>query len=76
MTELKSKMTELKPCPFCGSEKIQFLIDGYFQPWEGEGMCLWYSCSCYECGGKIDTGDTQTMKAAAQEWNKRAGKQK
>ena len=72
----KEYQSTLRRCPFCGSEKIQFLIDGYFQPWEGEGMCLWYSCSCYECGGKIDTGDTQTMKAAAQEWNKRAGKQK
>ena len=68
-------MKELKPCPFCGSEEILFLISGHFKPWSGDGMSLWYKCACYECGTQIDNGETRTMKEAAREWNKRAGKQ-
>ena len=66
---------KLKPCPFCGSEKIQFFFFFFLQHREGEVMCVWYGCSWCVCGGKIDTGGTQTMKDAAQEWNRRAGEQ-
>ena len=64
-------MEELKPCPFCGSDKIQFLIRGYFQPWDGAGMKLWYRCSCFECGAEMDCGSAKTMKEATKEWNRR-----
>lgn len=64
-------MEELKPCPFFGSNKIQFLISGHFQPWDGAGMKIWYRCSCYECGAEMDSGAAQTMKEAAKEWNRR-----
>ena len=64
-------MEELKPCPFCGSDKIQFLIRGHFQPWDGTGMNLWYRCACYECGAETNSGAAQTMKEAAKEWNRR-----
>ena len=65
-------MTELKTCPFCGSDKIQFNIEGHFQPWSGEGMRLWYHCNCYDCGCSYNTGDTTSMKKAAEAWNRRA----
>ena len=71
----KEYQSTLRRCPFCGSEKIQFLISGHFQPWNDEGMRLWYNCSCYECGAEIDTGSAKTMKEAAQAWNRRAGEQ-
>ena len=64
-------MEELKPCPFCGSDKIQFLISGYFKPWDGAGMNLWYRCACFECGTEMDSGMAQTMKEAGKEWNRR-----
>jgi hypothetical protein len=65
-------MAELKPCPFCGSENIQYLIEGHFQPWEGDGLLLWYHCECNGCGAEMDTGGCRTMIDAAREWNKRA----
>ena len=64
-------MDELKPCPFCGSNKIQFLISGNFQPWGGAGMKIWYRCSCYECGAEMDSGMSTTMEKAKNEWNRR-----
>ena len=64
-------MEELKPCPFCGSDKIQFLISGHFQPWDGAGMRLWYRCACYECGAEMNSGMATTMKEATKEWNRR-----
>ena len=64
-------MEELKPCPFCGSDKIQFLISGHFQPWDGSGMRLWYRCACYECGSEMNSGMATTMKEAIKEWNRR-----
>ena len=64
-------MEELKPCPFCGSNKIQFLISGHFQPWDSDGMKIWYRCSCYECGVEMDSGMSTTMEKAKNEWNRR-----
>lgn len=64
-------MAELKPCPFCGSDRIQFVVEGHFQPWAGEGMQLWYRCSCHDCGGGTDFGSALDMKKAATEWNRR-----
>ena len=64
-------MSELKPCPFCGSEKIQFAVEGYFRPWANEGMKLWYHCACYECGSEMDSGSAVDMKRAIEVWNRR-----
>jgi Lar family restriction alleviation protein len=70
-------MSELKPCPFCGGNRIQYQISGYFQPWTHDGMKLWYHCSCFDCGAELDQGDAQTMKKAAEQWDSRAeGKDK
>lgn len=57
-------MAELKPCPFCGGDNIQFLVEGYFQPWANKGMLLWYRCACYDCGCAVDTGDCTDMDKA------------
>ena len=66
-------MAELKPCPFCGGDKIQFRIEGHFNPWTKAGMCLWYSCACYDCGGALNNGSCTDMTKAARAWNERAG---
>ena len=65
-------MSELKPCPFCGSDRIQFNVEGYFQPWEREGIKLWYRCSCHDCGCGTDFGSALDMNKATREWNRRA----
>ena len=63
---------KIEKCPFCGSEHIQYLIEGHFQPWEDDGVLLWYHCACYGCGAEMDTGGCHTMKEAVREWNRRA----
>ena len=62
---------DLKPCPFCGSDQIQFRAEGYFKPWEGKGLEFWYYCECYECNARTDPGCAKTMEQAAEEWNRR-----
>lgn len=63
---------KLKPCPFCGSDKIMFAIEGYFKPWENTGLELWYRCHCYGCGADgMDTGMCKDMKQATKNWNER-----
>ena len=69
-------MAKLKPCPFCGSTNIQYLISGHFQPWDDAEMRLWYHCSCYDCGAETDTGGCRTMKEATQAWNRRLHEQR
>lgn len=64
-------MHDLKPCPICGGERIQFTIEGYFQPWTRGGMQLWYSCACHDCGCKVDNGSCTDMTKAARAWNER-----
>ena len=64
-------MAELKSCPFCGSDRIQFIVHGYFQPWDNERMRLWYHCSCYDCGCAMDEGDCTNMEKAIKVWNRR-----
>ena len=64
---------KLKPCPFCGGNRIQFNVEGYFQPWEGEGMRLWFRCTCHDCGCTVDDGCCTDMKKAAVRWNTRVG---
>lgn len=63
---------ELKPCPFCGGDKIMFEIEGHFKPWENRGIQLWYRCRCYECGAEgSDIGMDTDMNKAAKTWNRR-----
>lgn len=64
-------MNKLLPCPFCGSDNIQFVLYGYFQPWKNDGINLWYHCQCHDCGCEIDTGDCKDMKKAIIVWNQR-----
>ena len=64
---------ELKSCPFCGSDKILFSVNGYFKPWENKGLELWYRCHCYGCGADgMDTGMCKDMRTATKQWNERA----
>ena len=52
-------MTELKPCPFCGSKKIQDNYDwGYF----------WVECKDCKCKGPDSFEDYEK---ALQKWNRR-----
>ena len=62
----------LKPCPFCGSDRIQFRVEGYIQPWENKRTRIWYYCECYDCGGKTDTFDSTDIQKSIQVWNRRA----
>lgn len=63
---------ELKPCPFCGGDKIVFKIEGHFKPWENRGIQLWYRCHCYECGAEgSDIGMDTDMNKATKTWNRR-----
>lgn len=63
---------KIKPCPFCGSDKIMFSVEGYFKPWENAGMQLWYRCRCYSCGAEgIDDGSGTDMNKAIKSWNTR-----
>ena len=45
--------SDLKPYPFCGSDKILFIVEGNFKPWGNEGLRLWYRCHCYNCGADM-----------------------
>jgi Lar family restriction alleviation protein len=69
-------MTELKPCPFCGSTKVD-IVDG--------STFRWAAAECSECGARagevrIPSYDKGTYEAriekarqdAIEEWNTRA----
>lgn len=51
-------MSELKPCPFCGSEKVKV----YDHFWK-------YSVNCLDCGAS--TGISDIEKEATEKWNLR-----
>lgn len=57
------KMSELKPCPFCGSEKVKV----YDHFWK-------YSVNCLDCGAS--TGISDGKKEAIEKWNRRPGPEK
>ncbi len=53
----------LKPCPFCGREKIEFnKPEEYYDEFE---------CECDDCGARGGWEDTEEL--AAENWNKRVG---
>lgn len=51
--------TELKPCPFCGGEKIKAV----------HGKWMWW-CKCGECGAESAIRNTKAE--AIEAWNRRA----
>lgn len=54
-------MSALKPCPFCGGQDFDYMLDG--------GMHV----MCNDCGTTGPNGDTCTTDAAIAAWNRRAG---
>lgn len=56
-------MTELKPCPFCGSKKIRESVDGTLD----FNNCLWY---CEDCGA--DGPNNNSIDESLNAWNRRA----
>ena len=80
MTELKSKMTELKPCPFCGGEKLIITDCKELEECSNFEKCEYVNCytvCCdFEQGGCGATSGYRLHKEEAIEaWNKRAGEQ-
>ena len=65
--------TRLKPCPFCGSEKVLIYISG--QEWKGkksipDSIEYMYGVQCISCGmGYI--GQLKTREDALKAWNNR-----
>ena len=59
-------MTELMPCPFCGSEHVKL------QHYKVDPNDWWY-VSCCECQIAMDplNWDCQTREQAIERWNKR-----
>lgn len=57
----------LKPCPFCGNEKILYMQ--YKTP-----AGLRWLVVCCECMANIDPGWAQNRHRVAELWNRRAGK--
>ena len=53
-------MTQLKPCPFCGSRNIRQHSRYPVQVW---------SVKCRDCGGKMQRPGSQEQAVAA--WNRR-----
>lgn len=60
-------MTELKPCPFCGSDKLEILMPPRIILLDKTYGCRVF---CLNCGG---TTGYRTRKDAIDLWNRRAG---
>ena len=54
-------MKQLKPCPFCGSEKI--LTNQYI--WDGREVC------CGKCGASVHAYNPDANNKAIAAWNRR-----
>ena len=81
MTELKHKMTELKPCPFCGGEAevydyeaSQDIYDGQTLGYLDTEYYTAYGCGCAMYGCII--GEKKSEEDAIEAWNRRAGETK
>lgn len=59
------RMTELKPCPFCGSDEIHTYSPGPYETGNDASV----SCENPICGAEV-RGDT--LKEAIAKWNRRA----
>ncbi|MGO2304348.1 MAG: Lar family restriction alleviation protein [Providencia sp.] len=56
---MKNKISEIQPCPFCGSENITL---------ESHSYRTWFYIQCHSCGEKgPEVNDKQTAITA---WNK------
>lgn len=61
-------MPDLKPCPFCGSERVRFIEhDEQNYEYRTEGFIF-----CERCGF---SSDTYFVEDAIQKWNRRAGEE-
>lgn len=73
MSEIK-----LKPCPFCGNEKIAILTDNEvngldeFDSNYSENPYFLACCSAYVNGCGATGGEGRTEQEAANKWNRRA----
>jgi Lar family restriction alleviation protein len=56
-------MLELKPCPFCGGDKVDIHVSGM------SGVALYYSVCCNECGSS--GGLAEAKDEAIGLWNRR-----
>ena len=56
-------MSELKPCPFCGSEKVK----------ARHGMVM---ILCYKCGATVSFYEKERKEQTVEAWNRRAGEKK
>lgn len=65
-------MTELKPCPFCGSKDIKFAV---FDAEDGGTIACMMCKICEACGPTVDTrpdeGEAEYNDAVSA-WNKRS----
>ena len=60
--------TELKPCPFCGCEKVLTMV---YDPFDGyQGSLAVYRIRCRNCGAQIERNDVVD---AIKAWNRRTG---
>ena len=64
------KMTELKPCPFCGNRPEIFVDNALFSLFQEDEENTNFKVSCH-CG--IHTKFHQTRKEAIETWNRRVG---
>ena len=60
-------MSELKPCPFCGSKTARIEEKGPFQYTVVSVRCN----KCGACGPIVPTMNPRYISAAAEEWNNR-----
>lgn len=58
-------MSELKPCPFCGSEKVKAQ--------HGVGMVM---ILCYKCGATVSFYEKERKEQAIEAWNRRCSESK
>lgn len=63
-------MSDLKPCPFCGSKVELIIAPGYFS--QGLSSNGWF-VKCKKCG--IHQMPYQSDHDAIEAWNRRAGEQ-
>lgn len=64
-------MTELKPCPFCGSNKIRICVGTIDNGVPCDMDKPYYQVGCCACGCVVDNYDNRTKEDVVKAWNKR-----